>query len=236
MGYIGKFKDLTGQKFGKLTVLRRDKNKKVMWLCRCDCGNYHTVIGSNLTKGLCKSCGCLAAEKNKQRRLCLNRYDLSGEYGIGYTNKNEIFYFDKDDYDKIKEYSWYKNSLGYIVTNISISNIPKRQVSVKMHRLVMDAHKDQLVDHIYHIKHDNRKSQLRIVTNQQNQFNSNLRQDNTTGVSGVYWHKNKHKWESLIGYNKKIIYLGMYDDFDEAVKVRKEAEKLYYKEHRNQRV
>lgn len=203
-----------------------------MWLCRCDCGNYHTVVGTSLTRGLCKSCGCFATEKNKRKRQDLNQYDLSGEYGIGYTSKNEIFYFDKEDYDEIKEYSWYKDSLGYISTNISVPDVSKRQISVKMHRLVMNAHKNQMVDHIYHVKYDNRKSQLRIVTNQQNQFNSSLHKNNTTGITGVYWHKNKQKWESLICYNKKIIYLGMYDDFNEAVRVRKEAEEKYFKEYR----
>ena len=55
-----------------------------------------------MAKGLCKSCGCISKEMVYQQRNKINKYDLSGEYGIGYTSKNEIFYFDKDDYDKIK--------------------------------------------------------------------------------------------------------------------------------------
>ena len=43
-----------------------------------------------------------------------NTYDLSGEYGIGYTSKGEEFWFDLNDYNKIKDYCWYYNSNGYL--------------------------------------------------------------------------------------------------------------------------
>lgn len=58
-------KDITGQRFGKLVVLKRIKNDKdgnAMWECRCDCGNLHVVMGSRLRKGQCRSCGCLQKE------------------------------------------------------------------------------------------------------------------------------------------------------------------------------
>ena len=64
--------DLTGQKFGRLTVLFRDieyqksHNKgNACWRCQCDCGNQTTVIGSLLKNGHTKSCGCLHDEKSK---------------------------------------------------------------------------------------------------------------------------------------------------------------------------
>ena len=62
---MGKFKDLTGQKFGRLTVLERVENAKcgkVRWLCRCDCGNEVIVNGSSLTSQNTKSCGCFHKE------------------------------------------------------------------------------------------------------------------------------------------------------------------------------
>lgn len=55
-------RDLTGQKFGKLTALEpleKRKAKKVVWLCKCDCGNYYEIVGTSLTSGNAKSCGCL---------------------------------------------------------------------------------------------------------------------------------------------------------------------------------
>ena len=67
---MGKFQDLTGQKFGKLTAIKRteNKDKKVMWLCKCDCGNETIVWSSDLICGKKRSCGCLLEEwRNKKR-------------------------------------------------------------------------------------------------------------------------------------------------------------------------
>lgn len=58
---MGKLIDLTGQKFGYLTVIERDKDKQdreVNWKCRCICGNIISTRGTSLRKGLTKSCGC----------------------------------------------------------------------------------------------------------------------------------------------------------------------------------
>lgn len=59
---MSKLKDLTGQRFGRLTVIKRDENDKrgnVQWLCECDCGKSAIVRGYQLTVGKTKSCGCL---------------------------------------------------------------------------------------------------------------------------------------------------------------------------------
>lgn len=57
-------KDLTGQRFGRLTVIMRAENigKKTAWLCQCDCGNTKIVSGSNLHGKQVMSCGCLGEE------------------------------------------------------------------------------------------------------------------------------------------------------------------------------
>ena len=72
--HYGKVKDLTGMKFGKLTVLEmygKDKYNKIFWKCRCDCGNETITYGRDLVNGHCKSCGCLLnanrAEKGKYK-------------------------------------------------------------------------------------------------------------------------------------------------------------------------
>ena len=66
---MGAFKDLTGQTFHELTVLGqagRDKHGKILWKCKCSCGNECITLGRHLTNGHCKSCGCL---KNKNRAI-----------------------------------------------------------------------------------------------------------------------------------------------------------------------
>ena len=70
-----KFKDLTNQKFNRLTVLKlapKHKNK-IAWLCRCDCGKTIIVLASNLTNNRTRSCGCLKMEKLLQRSTIHNQ-------------------------------------------------------------------------------------------------------------------------------------------------------------------
>jgi len=64
------FKDLTGQKFGRLVVIKKvNKNKqgKYYWLCQCECGNKKKIMGCNLKSGATKSCGCLQKEMRMKR-------------------------------------------------------------------------------------------------------------------------------------------------------------------------
>lgn len=62
--------DLTGQKFGRWTVLKedgRDERGRALWLCRCDCGTERAVKGWRLREGTNRSCGCLRREKSAAR-------------------------------------------------------------------------------------------------------------------------------------------------------------------------
>jgi hypothetical protein len=60
-----RFIDITGQRFGRLTAVSREKrvSKRTFWLCRCDCGRETVVDRSNLKFGVTKSCGCLYADR-----------------------------------------------------------------------------------------------------------------------------------------------------------------------------
>lgn len=64
------FKNLTGKKFGRLTVVKHvgsDRNNQALWLCDCDCGNEHIVTGHSLLRGAVKSCGCLKNDLSSAR-------------------------------------------------------------------------------------------------------------------------------------------------------------------------
>ena len=105
----GNVKNLSGQTFGRLKVIERngsDKHGKALWKCICECGSEKIVIAttSQLTTSHTQSCGCLQKERTSKANKKYNSYDLSGEYGIGYTSKGKKFYFDLEDYDKIKDY------------------------------------------------------------------------------------------------------------------------------------
>ncbi len=63
-----KHEDLTGKKFGRLTVIKRVENDKynhILYLCKCDCGKEKIIKGVSLKNGNTKSCGCLQKEKAK---------------------------------------------------------------------------------------------------------------------------------------------------------------------------
>lgn len=80
-------------------------------------------------------------------------------------------------------------------------------------------------------KFDNRKLNLRIVNRSENNTNKVLQKNNTSGATGVRYHNRDNVWEVNININKKYTYLGRFDDFSMACKVRKEAEEEYYKEY-----
>ena len=63
--------DLTGQRFGRLVVIKRAENqgKQTKWLCKCDCGNVVAVMGSRLRGNITHSCGCIQKEVARERSL-----------------------------------------------------------------------------------------------------------------------------------------------------------------------
>lgn len=225
---MGKFKDLTGQKFGRLTVVKQGdtaRNGDIRWWCQCDCGNVELVLVRtyHLNSGHTKSCGCLRNEAIKQpgRNKKYNRYDLSGKYGIGWTSKNEEFYFDIEDYDKIKDYCWYIDGHGYVAS----AN------GVLMHRIVLPTEKGYVPDHIHgkETNNDNRKSNLRIATDSQNHMNMKLSSRNKSGITGVGEHESGG-WVAHIMANG-ISKSKFFKKKDDAIRQRKEWEENLFKEY-----
>ncbi|AJA41418.1 HNH endonuclease [Geobacillus virus E3] len=153
-----------------------------------------------------------------------NKFDLSGDFGIGYTNKGEVYYFDKEDYELIKNHSWYKNEEGYLLSRINGK-------LVRMHRYILNAPKGKDVDHINHVRHDNRKSNLRIVTRSQNNMNKGLQSNSTSGYKGVNFCKDRNKWKAVIKINGKNIHLGYFNNKEDAIKARKLVEEKYFGEY-----
>lgn len=73
--------DLTGQRFGRLVVIRRGENSRtgsVRWLCQCDCGNTKEVYRSALKSGLTKSCGCWQKDHPAQKTHGMSKTKIYG--------------------------------------------------------------------------------------------------------------------------------------------------------------
>lgn len=217
-------KDLKGQKFGRLTVVRRAENDKtghVRWYCNCDCGTKDTIVYKDaLLDGRQISCGCYCREVVSKRMKGIrkgNRYELDGEYGIGYTSQNKPFYFDLEDYELIKDFTWHIDYNGYVVSS-------RNRKIIFLHRLVMDVHDSKIeVDHIHHHLNDARKKELRIVEHIDNLKNRTKPINNTSGYAGVFKTR-QGKYQVKI--QKKS--LGTFNNIFDAIKARRKAERELY--------
>ena len=229
-----KLDNVIGKKFNRLTVIKVGEkyisplgSKKIRVYCECDCGNPELTLVPlyQLNNGRIKSCGCLQREKISETKGILkkpNRYDLTGEYGKGYDSNEKEFYFDLEDYDKIKIYCW-RSHRNYIVSLVGDENI-------SMHRLLMNFPKDKVIDHINRRPSDNRKVNLRICETIDNSKNKTISINNTSGTAGVTFQKRLNKWQADIRCDGERIYLGIFEDINDAIKTRKEAELQYFKE------
>lgn len=114
--------------------------------------------------------------------------------------------------------------LGYRVGSID-------NVSFYAHRVAYAIHHgewpDNQIDHINGVKKDNRISNLRAVTNQENQKNRSMKINNKSGVTGVFWHKAAGKWTAQIRVDYRCKHLGLFDTIEEATAARKEASAKY---------
>ena len=228
-------KNEEGKRFGLLTVIGRAPDKiysngarSASWICRCDCGNTTIVTGRALRSGNTKSCGCKRTVTLRKKLRVQNSFKFYGDIAIGYTQKDEPFIIDASDYEKVKEYCWRKNIDGYIVTTVGRKNL-------FLHRFIMEVSDDMVVDHINHDTGDNRKLNLRCVSQSKNMQNARNNRRNIDGVKGVTFDRKWKKWIARITVNKETIRLGYYDTFEEAVASRKTAEEKYFGENSYER-
>lgn len=237
--------DLTGRQFGKLTVIKQVEDyvttggfRYSQWLCECDCEDKNQVLvrGAYLTSGHTQSCGCLVSEVVSARMIGNdygkwankkeNKKDLSGSYGIIWsTNTDEKIYFDLDRADDVLKYSWgISNTTGYPVTTIN-------KKTVSMHIYLGYKHHD----HHNRNKLDNRSENLIKCTQQENVRNRSMQSNNTSGIIGVSWDKNRNKWLAHITISKKMKNIGRFVNKEDAIRARLQAEAKYFKDFAPQR-
>jgi hypothetical protein len=104
-------------------------------------------------------------------------------------------------------------------------------VEILAHRamwcIVFGAWPEGYIDHINGDRSDNRIRNLRDVDQQTNMRNARISRANTSGCTGVHFHKATGKWQSHITVSGRTKTLGMFEDFEDAVSARKEAEALH---------
>lgn len=209
-----KIVDLTGQKFGELTVLKfshmgevgRKGKKASYFLCKCDCGNEVLRSGNNLSKGNTVSCGCSKVLDLKGRKIGkLTVLELTGQR--------------VDRGSKVWK------------CICECGNICYRSAARLNHDKVHSCGCDT-----FEIKSQHGKDTIKKLHSEQVE-NTNLklirenilRKDNKTGVRGVCFINYFQKYKAYITCQKKKYSLGYYDTIEEAAKVRKVAEDEYFK-------
>lgn len=125
---------------------------------------------------------------------------------------------------------WTKPDGGMYVKRCDRRHIPQfSDMPALLHRAVMAAGPGQIIDHINGDTLDNRRANLRFATAEQNCRNFGpARRNNTSGTIGVGWHKGRGKWQASIKLWGKLVYLGIFDDFEEAVDARRRAEVMFW--------
>lgn len=243
-----------GRKESNYKLINSKKFNKV--LCeKCYSKYTRNNKGSNKFR-VCEYCGKTSKEtriiksRKYNKTLCERHYNLyrsTGELRRTENDPNKIIRkddyalielynnnlkvngyakIDLEDIEKVKNYKWHLNKKENI--NYCYSS------KFSLHRLIMgtiNSKRSVYIDHINNDGLDCRKSNMRIVNNSENQANSKLPKNNTSGYKGVY--KKRDKWVAEIKVNNNKIYLGSFNNKVDAILTRKKAEEKYFKEFRN---
>lgn len=160
-----------------------------------------------------------------------NEYEMCDE-GVWIITRNRAyaesgrFLIDRDDLDRVICRRWRIWHGRYYTGNYH---------PITIARYITNCPSDKVVDHINGNPADNRKSNLRIITQQENLINRGIVSSNTTGVAGVWYDQNRHMWTAEIMYGEKKCYLGRYVNKCDAVYARYIAELLLFKDLRSYR-
>lgn len=145
--------DLTGQKFGRWTVLYRTNNRKILssayeriyWYCKCVCGKEKEIYHYNLLASRSSSCGCISADWNKAHTR-----ENSSSWKGGYRLEDGYALVYKPEHPKAKKNGYVREHTVVMETKIGRPLLPTEQVH-----------------HINGIKHDNRPENLELWSRSQ---------------------------------------------------------------------
>ena len=203
--YSTKRLDLTGQRFGRLTVVSRAENigRDTAWLCRCDCGNEVTVRTCYLRKGEKRDCGC---DTSVPMLAGTRQYDLTGQRFGKLTALRPLGAPDG------KNYRWLCRCDCGKEISAQVGNLRNgKAASCGCDRV-------PLAEYLHYVDGTN----VEMIRSQ------TVRSNNSSGVTGVYWVKRQQRWAASLCFKGERYHLGLFERFDDAVEARKEAEQKYF--------
>lgn len=190
--------DLTGMKFGKLTVLNKSENRakdrNPLWRCRCDCGNEIETTKRKLVTGNVSSCGC--GRKPPLKDWIGKRFGRA--VVLEYAGKENGRHMWRCRCDCGRE---------FIANQSNLQDGQTTSCGCKQ--------KERTGLHF---------AEGTFVEGIQSQT---ISQANTSGIRGVYFNKKRGKWVAQIMFKGKCYYLGGYDKLEDAAKARARGEEMF---------
>lgn len=205
-----------GSVVGRLTVIDivgKSKNGSYIWSCLCECGNSKDVISSSLNSGLVQSCGCLY-DSIKGKQAITNGAKDSKEYNSWSAMKQRCYY---------KQHSYY---LSYGGRGIKVCDRWRNSFE----NFLVDMGKCPEGSSLDRIDPDGdyKPENCRWADNSTQAFNQTKSGSNSSGKTGVHWHKATNKWAASISKDRQVFHLGVFEKFENAKKIRESAEKILY--------
>lgn len=197
--------DLAGKRFGRLLVMcpAPNRHNRTCWVCRCDCGNLHTVTAHELKAGKTTSCGC------RHGIEAGNFADISGRK----VGRLTVLY-PTEKRDKKGSILWH--CLCDCGNELDISEDNLIHGSYRSCGCLKAEHQKNINNYLHRID----GTCVEWLEKRKH------RSDNTSGFRGVYVRHGKFR--AGIGFKKQRFHIGTYDTFEEAVQARLEAEKLIH--------
>lgn len=204
----GRKLNLEGKKFNRLTVVGLSENQPVkgrrFWVCECDCGNITELVGYDISSGRTKSCGCY--QKDGSKLSAKHGMSRSPTYASWIAMKVRCYSENSVHYEyyggrgiKVCE-RWLESFENFF------EDMGERPEGMTLNR-IRDAE-------IYS------KETCEWASKSVQGFDQRRSSDNTSGKTGVRWDKNGQKWVASISFEKEVIHIGRYINFEDACEAR----------------
>lgn len=214
---MGKFVDLIGKRFGRLTVICKDgidKQGGAVWLCECKCGNVKPICSRNLIHSNVQSCGCLTQDVAREAKTT-HGFSNTRLYNIWEGIKRRCL---SDKHSRYYDYGG---------RGIKVCEEWKCFEPFKDWAMI-NGYSENLTIERKNVNGNYEPSNCTWATKEEQAHNTRIRSNNTSGFNGVSIDNKTQKWRAQIYANGKKYYLGSSSIIGDAISARKAAELKYW--------